>query len=117
DWWMRTFTGLLIGVSAVLTLVLCAMPSRALNDGFQQQGQEVLDQILGINPLGWLPSFEPTSPDWYVAAYVRLLPAIAIVALLALYGWRRRSATAEAVPPRTPNDRLLLAGFLAANAI
>jgi len=78
DWWMRIFTGVLIGVSALETLVLCAMPSRALNDAFQGQAQEVLDQILGLNPIGWLPSFEQTAPDWYVAAYVRLLPALAI---------------------------------------
>src|SRR2546422_7604310 len=83
DWWMRIFNGLVIGVSAAMTLVLCAMPSHALNDGFQQQGQEVLDQILGVNPIGWLPSFEPTSPAWYVGAYLRLLPVLAIVAFLA----------------------------------
>src|SRR5256885_2165200 len=93
------------------------MPSRALNDGFQQQGQGVLDQILGVNPLGWLPSFEPTSPDWYIGAYLRLLPALAIVALLGLYRWRRSGALAEAVPMRAPNLRLQLGGFLAANAV
>src|SRR5438477_11454446 len=117
DWWMRILNGLLIFVSAAMTLVLCALPSRALNDGFQQQGQEVLDQILGVNPLGWLPSFEPTSPNWYVGAYLRLLPALAIVALLAIYGWRRRFALGEAVPMRWPSARLQLGGFLAANAI
>jgi hypothetical protein len=117
DWWMRIFTGLLVGVSAAETLVLCAMPSRALNDAFQQQAQEVLDQILGLNPLGWLPSFVATSPDWYVAAYVRMLPALAIVALLAIYGWRRRSALAEAAPARAPSERGLFGGFLAANAV
>ncbi|MEK6206427.1 MAG: hypothetical protein AABM32_02190 [Chloroflexota bacterium] len=117
DWWMRIFNGLLIGVSATLTLVLCAMPSRALNDGFQQQPQEVLDRILGPNPLGWLPSFAATSPNWYVAAYLRLLPALAIVAVLAIYGWRRRYALAEAVPPRAISKRAQLGGFLAANAV
>ena len=94
DWWMRIFTGLLIGLSTVLTLVLCAMPSRALNDAFQQQGNEVLDQILGLNPLGWLPNFVPLTPDWYVSAYLRLVPAILIVALFVWYGWRRRAAAA-----------------------
>ena len=117
DLWMRGFAGLLVGVSAAETLVLCAMPSRALNDAFQQQAQEVLDQILGLNPLGWLPSFEPTSPDWYVGAYLRLLPSLAIVALLAVYGWRRRFALAEAVPARATSERVLLVGFLAANAL
>jgi hypothetical protein len=116
DWWMRIFTGILIGVSALETLVLCAMPSRALNDAFQGQAQDVLDQILGLNPLGWLPSFERTAPDWYVAAYLRLLPALAILAVLAVYGWRRRSALAEAVPARATSERIQFVGFLAANA-
>jgi hypothetical protein len=116
DWWMKIFTGLLIGVSGVLTLVLCAMPSRALNDAFQQQPQEVLDQILGLNPLGWLPSFAATAPDWYVAAYLRLLPALAIVAVLGVYGWRRRFALAESFPPPPLSERARLGGFLAANA-
>ena len=117
DWWMRIFIGLLVGLSALETLVLCAMPSRALNDAFQGQGQEVLDQVLGLNPLGWLPSFEKTSPDWYVAAYPRLLPALAIVVLLALYGWRRRFALVDSGPSRAPNLRLQIGGFLAANVV
>src|SRR2546422_9695017 len=117
DWWMRIFTGLLIGVSAIETLVLCAMPSRALNDAFQGQAQEVLDQILGLNPLGWLPSFEKTAPDWYVGAYLRLIPALAIVAVLAVYGWRRRFAAGESVPAGAASDRAQLGGFVIANAV
>ena len=115
--WMRIFSGLLIGVSAVETLVLCAMPSRALNDAFQQQPQDVLDQILGVNPLGWLPSFAQTAPDWYVAAYLGLLPALAIVSVLAIYGWRRRFGLGEAPPLRVMNERRQLVWFLAANAV
>jgi hypothetical protein len=117
EWWMRIFTGVLIGVSALETLVLCAMPSRALNDAFQGQSQEVLDQILGLNPLGWLPSFEQTAPDWYVAAYLRMLPALAILAVLAIYGWRRRFAVDEAIVAHTPSACAQVAGFLAANAV
>src|SRR5207249_9357491 len=117
DWWMRIVARLLIGISAVETLVLCAMPSRALNDAFQGQAHDVLDQILGLSPLGWLPSFEKTSPDWYIAAYLRLIPAIAIVAVLAVYGWRRRFTVTDALPLRAPNARLQLGGFLEANAI
>jgi hypothetical protein len=117
DWWMRIFTGLLIGVSAALALVLCAMPSRALNDGFQQQPQEVLDQILGVNPIGWLPSFAATAPDWYVAAYLRLIPALAIAAALVIYGWRRRSALDEASPYRALSGRAQLGVFAVANAV
>jgi hypothetical protein len=117
DWWMRVFTGVLIGVSAVETLVLCAMPSRALNDAFQGQAQEVLDQILGLNPIGWLPSFEQTSPDWYVGAYIRLVPALAILAGLGVYGWRRRFAFGEPPPLRVMNERRRFIWFVAANAI
>ena len=116
DWWMRIFLGVLIGLSALETLILCAMPSRALNDAFQQQPQEVLDQILGLNPLGWLPSFEDTTPDWYVAAYLRLLPAFAVFAVLAIYGWRRRFAVTVASPPRVLSPRVVFGAFLAANA-
>jgi hypothetical protein len=93
------------------------MPSRALNDAFQEQPQEVLGQILGLNPLGWLPSFEETSKDWYVAAYARLVPALAILAALAIYGWRRRFARADAPPARVLSERTVLVGFVAANAV
>jgi hypothetical protein len=94
------------------------MPSRALNDAFQQQAHEVLDRILGLNPLGWLPSFEKTAPDWYVAAYLRLIPAVAILAVLALYGWwRRRSSISEAISARPLSARAELGVFLAGNAL
>jgi hypothetical protein len=89
DWWMRIFVGLLIGMSAYAGFLLSAMPARALNDAFQQQLQDLFDISLGLNPLGWLPSFIPTTPDWYVGAYLRLIPAVAIVLLLVWYGARR----------------------------
>jgi hypothetical protein len=38
-----------------------------------------------------LPSFQPTAPDWYVAAYLRALPAVAGVAALAWFGARVRA--------------------------
>src|ERR1700694_2073263 len=116
EWRMRIFTGLIVGVSAVETLVLCAMPSRALNDAFQQQPQDVLDQILGLNPLGWLPSFQPTTPDWYVGAYLRAVPAVPIVVALAAYGWRHRRAELVAPEPAW-SDRRLLFAFLVSNAV
>lgn len=116
DSWMRIFTGLIVGVSAAETLVLCAMPSRALNDAFQQQPQDLLDQMLGVNPLGWLPSFAATTPDWYVGAYLRLIPAVAIALALAAYGWRRRHLDLAAPAPAW-SDRRLLVAFLVANAV
>ena len=117
QWWMRVVAGMLIELSAGMTLVLCAMPSRALNDAFQQQPQEVLDQILGLNPLGWLPSFEQTSPDWYVNTYLRLVPAVAILAVLAVYGWRRRFALGEQPPLRVITEGQRFVWFLVANAL
>jgi len=93
DWWMRIFVGLLIGMSAFAAFLLSAMPARALNDAFQQQLQDLFDVSLGVNPLGWLPSFIPVTPDWYVGAYLRLIPAVAIVVLLVWYGARRHVKT------------------------
>ena len=69
------------------------MPARALNDAFQQQLQDLFDVSLGVNPLSWLPSFIPVTPDWYVGAYLRLIPAVAIVVLLVWYGARRSVKT------------------------
>jgi len=93
DWWMRAFVALPIGMSAFAAYLLSAMPARALNDAFQQQLQDLLDVSLGLNPLAWLPSFVPTTPDWYVGAYLRLIPAVAIVLLLVWYGARRQLRT------------------------
>jgi hypothetical protein len=93
DWWMRIFVGVLIGMSAFAAFLLSAMPARALNDAFQQQLQDLFDVSLGLNPLGWLPSFIPVTPDWYVGAYLRLIPAVAIVVLLVWYGARRSVKT------------------------
>ena len=90
DWWMRGFAGLLVGMSALGAFLAAAMPARALNDAYQQQLQELFDDILGLNPVGWLPSFQPTAPDWYVGAYLRVLPALALAGLLVWYGVRAR---------------------------
>ena len=92
--WPRVLVGILIGMSAFAAFLLSAMPARALNDAFQQQLQDLFDVSLGVNPLGWLPNFVPLTPDWYVSAYLRLVPAILIVALFVWYGWRRRAAAA-----------------------
>src|SRR5207248_5258529 len=84
----------LIGISAFAAFLLSGMPARALNDAFQQQLQDLFDVALGVNPLGWLPNFVPLTPDWYISAYLRLVPAVLIVALFAWYGWGRRAAAA-----------------------
>jgi hypothetical protein len=83
----RAVTIATVGLSAVAGVVFAAAPDRALNDAFQHRLQDVFDAALGLNPLGWLPSFVPVTPDWWVAAYARLIPALAIaVALVALGG-------------------------------
>ena len=72
-----------------MTAVLLAVPSAALNTAFEDKPRELLAAALGLDPLGWLPSFQPTTPDWWIAAYLRLVPALLLVALLAVLGWRR----------------------------
>lgn len=37
----------------------------------------------GLDPVGWLPWFQPVTPDWYIGAYLRPVPAVAPVLLLA----------------------------------
>ena len=77
-----------VGLSAIAGVVFAAAPDRALNDAFQHRLQDVLDAVLGVNPLGWLPSFVPVTPDWWVMAYLRLIPALALAGALVALGWR-----------------------------
>src|SRR5207245_1785529 len=79
-------------IGALGALLIAALPARALNSAFEGKLQELYDDVLGVNPLGWLPSFQPVTPDWYVAAYLRLVPALLLTAALAWWGWRRRLA-------------------------
>lgn len=79
----------LVALSALAGLLLAAVPTLGLNTAFDHRLQDLLDDVLGLNPLGWLPSFQPVSEDWYVAAYLRLVPAVALVAILAWLGVRR----------------------------
>ncbi len=86
---LRALAGIVIGTSALLTLFLLAVPTAALNSAFDDKPRALLATALGIDPFGWLPSFQPTTPDWWIAAYLRLVPALALVALLAWLGARR----------------------------
>ncbi len=86
---LRALGGVMIGTSALATLFLLAVPSAALNTAFEDKPRAMLEAALGIDPLGWLPSFQPTTPDWWIAAYLRLVPALALVAVLAWLGARR----------------------------
>ncbi|HEV8228689.1 MAG TPA: hypothetical protein VGQ86_01935, partial [Candidatus Limnocylindria bacterium] len=81
----------LIALGVVATLLYAAVPTTALNTAFDDKLQEILDPMFGASPIGWLPSFQPITPDWYIAAYFRVLPAIAGVAALAWLGLRARA--------------------------
>ncbi len=86
---LRAFAGLVIGMSALGTAFLLAVPSAALNTAFDDKPHAMLEAALGIDPLGWLPSFQPVTPDWWIAAYLRLIPALVLVVVLVLLGRRR----------------------------
>jgi hypothetical protein len=86
---LRAFAAVVIGMSALSTVFLLAVPSAALNSAFDDKPQAMLDAALGLNPLGWLPSFQPVTPDWWISAYVRVVPAVAIVVALVWFGRRR----------------------------
>ena len=99
---LRFLVASLVGLSAFATLVLAASPGRALNSAFDAKLQDALDRSLGVNPLGWLPNFQPLSDDWYVQAHPRA--AIALLVTLAL-AWLGRHAipargAAETAPIR-----------------
>jgi hypothetical protein len=83
----------LIALGVVATVAYAAVPTTALNTAFDDKLQEILDAIFGASPSGWLPSFQPTTPDWYFGAYPRAIPAAAGVTALAWLGARARSRT------------------------
>ena len=83
---------LLLGLGALSTVVLAAIPTTGLNSAFEHKLREQVAVALGIDPLGWLPSFQPVTPDWYVGAYLRLIPAVVAAAVLVWLGRRRARA-------------------------
>jgi len=99
---LRAAAGLLAALGALAGLVFAAAPDRALNTAFQRQLRDAYEAILGIDPLGWLPSFQPTTPDWYIGAYTRLLPALAIAGALAWWGVRMERVSREQPAARGP---------------
>lgn len=88
---LRAVAFALVALGVVATLAYAAVPTTALNSAFDDKLQEILDAIFGASPIGWLPSFQPTTTDWYVAAYARVVPAIAGVAALAWLGIRTKA--------------------------
>ena len=80
---------LLLGLGALSTFSLAAVPTTGLNSAFEHKLREQIGVALGTDPLGWLPSFQPTTPDWYVGAYLRLIPAALAAAVLVWLGRQR----------------------------
>jgi hypothetical protein len=85
---LRAVALALVALGVAATLAYAAVPTTALNTAFDDKLQELFDAIFGASPNGWLPSFQPTTRDWYVGAYLRALPAAAGVAVLAWLGIR-----------------------------
>ena len=90
---LRAVAFALIALGVIATLAYAAVPTTALNTAFDDKLQAMLDMMFGASPIGWLPSFQPTTPDWYVGAYLRVIPAIVGVAALAWLGVRARART------------------------
>jgi len=88
---LRAVALMLIALGVVATLAYAAVPTTALNTAFDDKLQEILDAIFGASPSGWLPSFQPTTPDWYLSAYLRAIPAAAGLAALAWLGTRAKA--------------------------
>ena len=84
---------LLLGLGALSTFVLAAIPTTGLNSASEHKLREQVEVALGTDPLGWLPSFQPVTPDWYVAAYLRLIPAVLAAAVLLWLGHQRARGT------------------------
>ena len=90
---LRAVAYALIALGVIATLVYAAVPTTALNTAFDDKLQEILDAIFGASPIGWLPSFQPTTSDWYVAAYLRAVPAAVGLGALVWLGLRARART------------------------
>ena len=85
-------SALLLGLGALSTVILAAIPTTGLNSAFEHKLREQVGSALGIDPLGWLPSFQPVTLDWYIAAYLRLAPAVLAAAVLVWLGRQRARA-------------------------
>ncbi len=100
---LRVAAGAMLLTSAVIAFVLNAVPTLALNSAFDDKIRDAMARILGIDPLGWLPSFQPLTATWWETAYLAVLPAVAIAAGLAWAGNRYALETKIASPTRSPH--------------
>jgi hypothetical protein len=85
---LRIVAFALVAIGVIATIAYAAVPTTALNTAFDAKLQDLLDAMFGVSPIGWLPSFQPTTADWYIGAYLRAVPAVAAVAALAWLGIR-----------------------------
>lgn len=88
----RWISGALLALGALATYILAAIPTTGLNSAFEHKLRDQVADALGLDPLRWLPSFQPVTPEWWIAAYLRLIPALLAVAALYWLGRRRASA-------------------------
>jgi len=86
-WPERAVAAVLVAVSAVTSLILSAVPSLALNSAFDDKIRGAVARV-GLDPLAWLPSFQPVSADWHAPAYGALVPALALAGWLIVRGAR-----------------------------
>jgi hypothetical protein len=90
---LRAVAVALVALGVIATLAYAAVPTTALNTAFDDKLQQIQGALFGASPSGWLPSFQPTTQDWYVGAYLRVVPAFAGAAALAWLGLRARART------------------------
>jgi hypothetical protein len=107
-WPERVIAAFAVGMSALTSIVLNAIPTLALNTAFDDKIRTAVARVLGLDPLAWLPSFQPTTPTWYLTAYAALLPALAVTAALLILGLRSAPGASSGDLPirhRTGVDR------------
>lgn len=90
DRWISAVFAVLIGLGAVASYLLLAIPNLAFNGVESARVIEALDAMLPLDPLGWLPSFEVSAT--LGGAFLRSLPLVLIGALLLRAGLRRSRA-------------------------
>ena len=84
---VRAAFALVIGLGAIASFLMLAIPNLAFNTYDSARLLDTLDQLLIIDPLRLLPSFE--DPAALGAAFARALPFAVATVLLALVGLRR----------------------------
>jgi len=87
DRWIRAGGAALIGLGALASFLLLAIPNLAFNGVENARLVEALDAMLPFDPFGLLPSFEVSAA--LGGAFLRSLPLVVIGALLLRAGARR----------------------------